>query len=87
MQGRVFSARDTLQYITVPIGLFLGGVLADHVFEPFMLADSPIRQALSNVVGTGKGSGIAVIFLIAGIVGFAASLISLKNPIYKDLDS
>lgn len=36
MQGCVFSARDTIQYSTIPIGLPLGGVLADHVFEPFM---------------------------------------------------
>lgn len=86
MQGRVFSTRDTFQYITIPIGFFIGGLLADHVFEPFMLNTSSVQQALSRLVGTGKGSGMAVIFLITGTVGFLASLLSLKNPIYKDLD-
>jgi len=86
MQGRVFSARDTFQYITIPIGLFLGGFLADNIFEPFMLNTSPVQKILSNLVGTGKGSGMAVIFLITGAVGFFSSLLSSKNPIYKELD-
>lgn len=86
MQGRVFSARDTVQNCTIPLGLFLGGVLADHVFEPFMLAASPIQQTLTFVFGTGKGSGIAVIFFIVGIIGFITSFIALKKPLYQSLN-
>ncbi|MDE6726230.1 MAG: MFS transporter, partial [Ruminiclostridium sp.] len=36
MQGRVFSCRNTLQFFSIPVGLFLGGFLTDNVFEPFM---------------------------------------------------
>jgi len=86
MQGRVFSAKDTVQNCTIPLGLFLGGVLADHVFEPFMAVASPIQQALTFVFGTGKGSGIAVIFFIIGISGFITSLIALKKPLYQSLN-
>ncbi|MEA5093647.1 MAG: MFS transporter [Sedimentibacter saalensis] len=86
MQGRVFSTRDTFQYITIPIGLFLGGYLADNIFEPFMLNISPIQQMLSKLVGTGRGSGMAVIYLITGTIGFLVSLRSAKDPIYKSLD-
>ena len=60
MQGRVFSARDTLQYTTIPFGLLLGGFLADHVFEPMMAAASPVQAVLAPFFGTGKGAGIAV---------------------------
>lgn len=86
MQGRVFSARDTIQYSTIPLGLFLGGGLADYVFEPFMAAASPIQRALSYAFGTGKGSGIAVIFFIVGVTGTISSFWCLKNPVYKVLD-
>lgn len=86
MQGRVFSARDTIQFSTIPIGLFLGGILADYVFEPFMLKASVLQESLSLIFGTGKGSGIAIIFLIVGIVGFVSSFLSLRNPIYCELD-
>lgn len=86
MQGRVFSARDTIQYSTIPVGLFIGGVLADYVFEPFMNAASPIQNALSLFFGIGKGSGIAIMFFIVGIIGCVASFKCLKNPVYKVLD-
>lgn len=86
MQGRIFSARDTIQNCTIPLGLFLGGVLADHVFEPFMVVASPIQQALTFVFGTGKGSGIAVIFFIVGIIGFITSFVALKKPFYQSLN-
>ena len=85
MQGRVFSARDTIQYSTIPVGLLLGGVLADHVFEPLMASSSRARQALSLLVGAGKGSGVALMFLIVGIVGAATSFMCLRNPAYKEL--
>lgn len=86
MQGRVFSARDTIQYSTIPVGLFLGGVLADYVFEPFMTTVSPLQQTLSIFLGIGKGAGIAFIFFIVGVVGFVTSFMCLKNPIYRILD-
>ena len=86
MQGRVFSARDTIQYCTIPLGLFLGGFLADYIFEPFMATHSPLQEVLSVFFGSGKGSGVAVIFFIVGVIGFATSLMCLRKPLYKVLD-
>lgn len=86
MQGRVFSAKDTLQNCTIPLGLFLGGVLADYVMEPFMAAGSPVQEILSHFFGSGNGSGIAVMFFCAGILGITISLTRLRKPIYKDLN-
>ncbi len=86
LQGRVFSARDTLQYCTIPLGLFLGGFLADYVFEPFMAQTSPLQQALSMLTGLGTGSGMALIFLMTGLTGVISSLIAIRNPIYRRLD-
>lgn len=86
MQGRVFSAKDTLQNCSIPLGLFLGGVLADHVFEPFMAADSPLQNILSRFFGTGTGAGIAVVFFLVGCVGMTISLTRLRKPVYKELN-
>ncbi len=86
IQGRVFSAKDTLQNCTIPLGLFLGGVLADYVMEPFMAADSPMQKVLSHLFGSGHGSGIAVMFFCAGFLGIIISLSRLRKPFYKDLD-
>jgi DHA3 family macrolide efflux protein-like MFS transporter len=86
MQGRVFSARDTIQFSMIPVGLFLGGILADHVFEPLMNVLSPLQQILSLIFGTGKGAGIALMFFIVGMIGFVTSFMCLKNPIYRELN-
>lgn len=86
MQGRVFSARDTIQFSTIPVGLFLGGILADYVFEPLMRTKSPLQQMLSPFFGTGKGAGIAIMFFIVGMIGFVTSFMCLKNPVYRELD-
>ena len=86
MQGRVFSAKGTLQNFTIPPALLLGGLLADSVFEPFMTADSPAQQALAGFFGTGKGSGIGVMFFIVGVIGMAISFTRLRKPVYRELD-
>jgi len=86
MQGRVFSAKSTLQNFTIPIALLLGGLLADKVFEPLMMADSPAQQALSGLFGTGKGSGIGLMFFIIGIAGMLISFTRLRKPVYRELD-
>ncbi len=79
MQGRVFSARNAIQFSTIPIGILLGGFLADYVFEPFMRSDNPVSNVLSIIVGSGRGSGMAVMFLCTGVCGTVVSVLSYKN--------
>ena len=86
MQGRVFSAKNTLQNCTIPPALLLGGLLADTVFEPFMMTDSPAQQALSGLFGTGKGAGIGMMFFVIGIAGMLISFTRLRKPLYRELD-
>ena len=86
MQGRVFSAKSTLQNCTIPPALLLGGLLADTVFEPLMAADSPAQRVLSGLFGTGKGSGIGLMFFIIGIAGMLISFTRLRKPVYRELD-
>ena len=71
IQGRVFATRDTLQNGAIPLALFLGGILADHVFEPVMASQS----LLTPLFGSGKGSGVALLVFLSGALGTALSLI------------
>lgn len=74
MQGRVFSARNTLQFFTIPVGFFLGGILVDKVFEPLIAGLSPDSLAVT-IFGGEKGSGAAMLFFVIGIAGVAVCLI------------
>lgn len=86
LQGRVFAARDALQYSTIPFGYLLGGVFADYLFEPFMKSSSPLQQMFSIVVGSGDGSGIALMFICTGITGSVISFWGLRCRSLKALD-
>ncbi len=86
MQGRVFSAKSTLQNFTIPPALLLGGLLVDTVFEPFMMEESPVQHALSGLFGTGKGTGIGLMFFIIGNAGMLISFTRLRKPLYRELD-
>lgn len=69
VQGRIFAVRNALQFAAIPAGIFLGGVLADCAFEPFMAGTSLAAQAFARLVGQGAGSGMAVMFLTTGTCG------------------
>lgn len=71
MQGRVYSCRNALQFFTIPVGFFIGGILVDEVFEPFM---SKPEGLLSALFGVGKGSGAAFLFFCIGIAGVAVCI-------------
>ncbi len=68
MQGRVYSCRNTLQFLAIPAGFLLGGLLVDEVFEPLMAA-LPTGSMLASLFGEGKGAGAAMLFFIIGVAG------------------
>ncbi len=74
LQGRVYAARNTLQFFTIPVGYLLGGFLVDTIFEPFagQMGEASIWALL---FGTGKGSGAAGLFLALGFLGVFTCLI------------
>lgn len=77
LQGRVYACRNTLQFFTIPIGLFWGGFMVDSVCEPFMQAYGGL-PVLKILFGTGKGSGAALMMLILGICGCLVCVIMGK---------
>ena len=85
LQGRVYACRNTLQFFTIPIGLFIGGFMVDNVCEPFMRVHSD-SAILTTLFGTGKGSGAALMMLILGVSGSLICIITgkkLKKYQYK----
>ena len=87
LQGNVFAVRNAMQFCTIPIGILLGGILADYVFEPFMRSDSVLADMLGKIVGSGAGSGMAVMFLCTGILGFTFSCIAYRSREIQKLDN
>lgn len=78
MQGRVYSVRNSLQFFTIPVGYFLGGLLVDQVFEPIMAMQRE-GSMLTKMFGSGKGSGAAFLFFVIAFAGIGVCLYFRRN--------
>lgn len=87
LQGRVYACRNTVQFFTIPIGLFLGGFMVDNICEPFMVKCGDL-SILKMLFGTGKGSGAALMMFILGVSGSLICIIvgkKLKKYHYNEV--
>jgi MFS family permease len=85
-QGRVFGAVLFVSQISTPVAMAFAGPLADRVFEPQAAAGSGVVGLLQPLLGTGAGSGMAAMLLIAGVGGIAAALCGLASRPLRDID-
>src|SRR5215204_3416411 len=74
LQGRVFSARRLIAWLTNPISPIIGGTLADFVLEPAARAQTGLPATFAWLVGTGPGAGMGLLMVFCGL---AASLVGL----------
>jgi len=76
VQGRVFSTRRLIAWVSMPLATLVAGPLADYVMEPAMNAGGSLAPIFGPVVGVGPGAGMALTIAIASIamalIGFGA---------------
>jgi DHA3 family macrolide efflux protein-like MFS transporter len=56
------------------------GPLADHLFEPWMAPGGALAGTLGAVIGTGRGRGIALMFLLLGLAQWVGVAVLLLSP-------
>lgn len=86
IQGRIFSLQGMITSSLTPLGCLLGAVLADYVFEPFMQNTGNVQKIIGRIVGTGKGAGMGLMFVVAGAIGIIMIIILGNNSYIKRLD-
>lgn len=85
IQGRVYAARNSFQFFTIPVGYFLGGFAVDNIFEPLMAVQSP-DSVLIRCFGSGKGSGAAMFFAVLAVLGGIFCLSARKDRHIRSLE-
>lgn len=85
IQGRVFAARNSFQFFTIPLGYFLGGFLVDRVFEPLMVRQGA-DSVLARCFGIGKGSGAAFLFAVLWLMGILVCLLFRSDRHIRGLE-
>jgi MFS transporter, DHA3 family, macrolide efflux protein len=83
LQGRVFSARRLIAWLTNPISPIIAGTLADFVLEPAARTGSGLLGLFSWLVGTGPGSGMGLLIVLCGLASALVGVLGyFIDPIY-----
>jgi MFS transporter, DHA3 family, multidrug efflux protein len=83
-QGRVFGFAQSIESMATPITTFMIGPIAAFVFIPFMTTGSGITL-IGDWFGTGADRGMALVFILAGLLGVIATLIAWGSHSYREL--
>lgn len=94
IQGRVFATLKVVTVVASAVAYLIAGPLADYIFEPAMMPDGSLAPILGWIFGTGKGSGMAVLYLISsvgmlliGLSGYAFRTLRDVETILPDHDA
>ena len=81
-QGRVFGFAMAFESAAAPVTAFLIAPIAQFWIIPYARsADGAAR--LAPLLGEGTSRGIALVFLVAGIIMIAAALLAFLTPVYR----
>lgn len=83
-QGRVFGFAQSVEQAASPLTAFAISPIAQFVFIPFMTTGAGVGL-IGGWFGTGVNRGIALLFILAAIIGLAATLIALSSKYYREL--
>jgi MFS transporter, DHA3 family, multidrug efflux protein len=85
-QGRVFGFAQTLEAAASPITAFLIGPIAQFAILPAM-TDGALAEAIGSWFGTGPARGMALIFIVAGVIGLVVTIGALLSAPYRRLSA
>jgi MFS family permease len=86
LQGRVFSVRRLVAQVTVPVAMLASGPLADKVFGPAMMPAGSLAPVFGWLTGTGAGTGISLMFVLAGLAGALVGIVGYLVPNVRDVE-
>ncbi len=85
-QGRVFGFAQSVEQAASPLTAFLIGPLTQLVFIPFM-TDGAGAESIGDWFGTGPERGIALVFVLTGVLGLILTIYALNSRFYRQLSS
>ena len=83
-QGRVFGFAQSIEAAASPITAFLIGPIAQFWLIPYMKSDAGKAQ-FGWLLGDGDARGMALVFVVVGLITTAAALLAFKSWSYRHL--
>ena len=81
-QGRVFGFAMAFESAAAPITAFLIAPIAQFWIIPYARSSEGAAQ-LEPLLGEGISRGIALVFLVAGLIMIAVALLAFLTPVYR----
>jgi DHA3 family multidrug efflux protein-like MFS transporter len=85
-QGRVFGFAQSVELAASPLTAFLMGPLTQLFFIPFM-TDGLGADLIGDWFGTGPARGIALVFVLTGVLGVLLTVYALNSRYYRQLSA
>ncbi len=86
LQGRVFAVRRMVAQLSAPLGYLCAGPLADRVFEPLLMPGGALAGSVGELIGTGPGRGIALLFILTAALPMAVSAWGYLTPRLRNVE-
>jgi len=88
LQGKVFSIRRLIAWFVNPLAMLIAGPLSDKILEPAMQdPQSALAQATGWFMGTGPGRGMALLFVIGGLLAALVGICGYMFRVLRDADT
>jgi DHA3 family multidrug efflux protein-like MFS transporter len=85
-QGRVFGFAQSVEQAASPLTAFIIGPIAHFFFIPYMTTGAGAER-LGPSFGTGPDRGLALLFVVAGLVGLVITLAAMRSRAYRSLSA
>lgn len=85
-QGRVFGFAQSVEMSASPLTAFLIGPIAQFIFIPFMTTGRGV-DLIGPWFGTGIGRGIALVFILSGIIGLLVTFLAMHSRSFHVLSA
>jgi MFS family permease len=84
--GRALSVLRLTSMSSLPLASLIAGPMADRVFEPLLAKGGPLAGSLGRIIGVGPGRGIALLFILLGVLIYLVLLLGWSNPRLRNLE-
>jgi DHA3 family multidrug efflux protein-like MFS transporter len=83
-QGRVFGFAQSVELAASPLTAFLIGPITQLIFIPFMTTGAG-ADTIGGWFGSGPDRGIALVFVLLGLLGLGVTILALFSRPYRQL--
>lgn len=86
LQGRVFALQNMIEKFLLVIAHLSVAPLVEFILRPLMSENGMLAGSIGRVIGVGDGRGMALLFLLMGLLNMSAVLVAYRTPELRRLE-